>query len=114
MTALRVLWVSMFVGMALYTGLVVSEHGWTLFSVYARDIASLTWAGQFNIDFACYLMFSSLWIAWRHQFAPVGIAMSAIASVAGILFFAPYLLIISVQAKGNTQEILLGKARAHA
>ena len=56
-----------------------------------------------------YLILSGLWIAWRHRFSTTGIVLGLIASVLGILFFAPYLLFVSILADGDTKKIVLGE-----
>ena len=58
-----------------YTGIVGIRHGWNLFAIFFGDIAAMTWPGQFNLDFTCLLMFTGLWLAWRHHFSPAGLAL---------------------------------------
>ena len=97
--------------LAVYTGIVVVHHGWVLFSVFTADIAALNWPGQFNLDFTCYLILSAIWMAWRHGFSPGSLVMAIAAAIIGIMIFAPYLLYISFQAKGDVRHILLGTHR---
>jgi hypothetical protein len=33
----------------------------------------MTWPGPFKLDFTCPLVFTGLWIAWRHRFPSTGI-----------------------------------------
>lgn len=112
MLAFRVLLVALFLAICTYTAIVIANHGPNLIEVFFGDIAALTWPGQFNFDFSCYLLLSALWVAWRHQFSGSGIALALIASVAGILFLSVYLLVASVQTGGDMKALLLGKARA--
>ncbi len=98
----------LFVAIFSYTVVVVSRHGWGLIPIFFGDIQLLDWPGQFNLDFLCYLLLSALWIAWRHQFSGLGIFLALVASVAGMCFFAPYLLTIGFQEKGNMRRILMG------
>jgi len=108
MNALRFLLVIMTVAIILMTGMVVSNQGWDLLSVFIDNISAVTWSGQFNLDFACYLLLSALWIMWRHKFSLSGIVLGLIASVAGILFLAPYLMVISFLSKGDVKRMLTG------
>lgn len=95
MILFRTLLVAMFLGIVTYTGIVAGQYGWDLLTPFFGGILSLTWPGQFHYDFTCYLVLSGLWIAWREKFSARGILLGAIASVLGILFFAPYLLWLS-------------------
>ena len=91
-----------------YTGLTIAGHGWNFVSVISADLFQLNWTGQFYLDFICYLMLSGLWIAWRHQFSLKGMVLGLCAAVGGILFLAPYLIIVSAQEK-SVKNILLGR-----
>ncbi len=72
----------------------------------------MNWSEQFNFDFLSYLGLSALCIAWRHQSSLSAIIRAALASVLGILFFAPYLMIVSIQTKGDLKALLLGAKQA--
>lgn len=113
MGALRILLVLFALVILPYTYYTISHEGLTLFSVFLGDLQSLTWSGQFNLDFLTYLVLSSLWVAWRHNFSGQGLLLAACASVLGMSFFAPYLLLTSYQVKGNVVHLLLGSQRAH-
>lgn len=112
MKALRVLLVLQFIGIAGYTFVAGTTHGWDLFSVFVGDLLAFTWPGQFNFDFLSYLTLSGIWVAWRHHFSGTGILLGIIAAIFGILFFAPYLFYALTRAKGEVHEILLGSQRA--
>ena len=86
MNLFRALLVVMILTLLGYTGLVLMERGADLFSVFFGDVAAVTWAGQFDLDFSCFLLLSGLWLAWRHHF-------------------------VSLQAKGDVKELLIVKAR---
>jgi hypothetical protein len=94
------------------TGVVGFNHGWNLLPIFFGDMASLTWPGQFNADFMCFLLLSGLWLAWRHHFSFSGIILGLIGVFGGIAFLAPYLLIASYQINGDMKKLLLGAARA--
>ena len=92
MNAFRTLLVLMMISLVAYTLTAGVNHGWNLFPLFFGEIAAMTWSGQFNLDFTYFLVLSGLWIAWRHQFSPVGLILGLIATVGGIIFVAPYLL----------------------
>lgn len=94
-----------------YTALVMARHGADLLPVFFGDIASLTWPGQFNLDFLCMLLLSGLWVSWRHRFSLPGLALGVLAVFGGALFLSTYLLIVSLQVKGDLRALLLGKAQ---
>lgn len=95
-----------------YTSIVIANHGWSLLPVFFGDIAKMGWPGQFNLDFMGFLTLSALWTAWRHNFAPVGLALGLVAAFGGMGFLTIYLLIESFRAKGDVRALLLGPARA--
>ncbi len=99
MTALRLFLFAYAVGLAVYTAVVIADHGWDLFSIFFGDIVAVTWAGQFNADFTGFLILSALWTAWRNRFSATGIALASIALLGGILFLAIYLLWLSRKAE---------------
>lgn len=111
MTAFRVLLVIIIVVLFGYTGVVGFTHGWNLLPIFFGDILAMTWPGQFNLDFTCLLIFSGLWLAWRHRFSPGGLVLGLCGLFGGTAVLAPYLLIVSFQARGNLQEVLLGRSR---
>jgi hypothetical protein len=112
MFAFRVLLAAVVGVVLVYTGLVGSAQGWNFMPVFFEAIFAMTWAGQFNLDFSCLLLLSGLWLAWRHRFSPAGIALGLLALVGGSPLLCTYLLIGSLQANGNMEVLLLGKARA--
>ena len=112
MFAFRILLGIMITGILGYTGVVGANHGWNLFPVFFGDMLAMTWPGQFNFDFMCLLMFSGLWIAWRHHFSTGGLGLGVLGVLGGTTMLAPYLLIVSFKAKGDMKEILLGTVGA--
>lgn len=112
MTAFRSFLVVVFLCLGAYTTAVGMNHGWNLLPVFFSDIAAMTWPGQFNCDFMTFLALSGLWLAWRNQFSPGGVALGVLGFFGGMMVLAPYLLYASIQAKGDARILLLGKARA--
>jgi len=107
----RILLIAMIIGIIAYTSIVGFNHGLNLFPQFFGDMIAMTWPGQFNFDFMCLLIFSGLWLAWRHRFSPTGILIGLLGLFGGTMFLAPYLLIVSFKAKGNVNKILLGTCR---
>lgn len=114
MNALRALLVLMIVVLLAYTGVVGQAHGWNLLPVFFGDIGAMTWPGQFNLDFLCLLMFSGLWLAWRHDFTLGGLALGLCGLVGGTIVLAPYLLFMTFRTRGDVRVLLLGTRRARA
>jgi hypothetical protein len=112
MVAFRILLVVFIIAIMSFTGVVISNHGWNLLPVFFGDIAAMTWPGQFNFDFLCFLILSGLWLAWRHHFSPVGIVLGVFGFFGGIMFLAPYLLIVSFKAESDMKILFLGKVRS--
>jgi len=112
MTAFRILLVVIVVTVVAYTVVVVANHGMGLFPIFFGDIARMDWPGQFNLDFMGFLTLSGLWIAWRHQFSPGGIALGLLVPFGGVPYVATYLLVSSFQVNGDVRALLLGRARA--
>lgn len=86
----------------------IANGGFNLLTPFFGEILALSWQGQFNIDFACYLLLSGLWMAWRGGFSSGSIALGILAPPLGILFFAPYLLYLVRQCGGDPRSMLLG------
>ena len=96
------------IGLLAYTFIAFQKEGADLFSVFLANIKSLTWTGQFNLDFLCYLMLSGLWIMWRNNFSGKSILVGAFAMILGIVFFAPYLLWLLYKENGDLRRVLVG------
>jgi hypothetical protein len=91
-----------------YTIVAFQTEGASLFSVALNNINSLTWSGQFNLDFLCYLTISGIWIMWRNNFSGISIMVGTVAMILGIVFFAPYLLWLMNKEKGDLKRVLVG------
>ena len=113
MGAFRILLAVFIIGIISFTGVVIANHGWNLLPIFFGDIAAMTWPGQFNFDFLCFLILSGLWLAWRHHFSAGGIVLGVLGLFGGIMFLAPYLLIASFKANGDIKILFLGKTRAN-
>lgn len=110
-TAFRALLIVLWVVLAGYTTIVAANHGIGLLSVFFGDMAAMGWPGQFNLDFLFMLVLSGLWVAWRHQFSGAGLVLGLFALFGGSFFLTAYLLVVSVKARGEMKEVLLGSAR---
>jgi hypothetical protein len=111
MAAFRVFLVIIILLVGTYTGVVIVDHGINLFPVFFGDMAKLAWPGQFNLDFMCLLMLSGLWVAWRHGFSGGGVALGVLAFLLGAPFLSGYLLVASIQVRGEMRALLLGVER---
>lgn len=114
MTLLRAYLSVFLVVLIAYTLVVVGEHGPNLFPDFFGDIAKLSWAGQFNLDFMGFLSLSGLWLAWRHHFTAGGLVLGVVGFFGGMAVLAPYLVIVSLQANNDVATVLLGPTRAAA
>jgi len=92
----------------------VAEHGINLFPAFFGDIAAMGWAGQFNMDFMGFLFLSAAWVAWRHQFTPLGWVLAVPAFFGGIPFLTIYLLIVTRTPDCDMKAVFLGPQRAAA
>lgn len=108
MTAFRIVLICFIMSILSYTGVVISNHGWNLFPEFFGEIWSMTWSGQFNVDFTCFLTLSGIWVAWRHGFSRGGLVLGVTAFFGGMMFLAPYLLVSSFMQRGNMSGVLLG------
>lgn len=102
----------MIVALGTFTVFVGVEHGWNLMPVFFGDIAAMTWPGQFNSDFLCFLSLSGLWLAWRHDFTAGGLALGVLGVFGGMMLLAPYLLWATSRADGDIRVVMLGERRA--
>ena len=112
MTLFRIFLITIIAIVGVYTAIVIANHGMGLYPIFFGDIADMTWPGQFNLDFLCFLIMSGVWVAWRQAFSVSGLVLGFAAFNLGAPFLAAYLLIESVRNKGDSAAILLGKARA--
>ena len=83
MSAFRILLTIFIIGIIGFTGIVIFNHGWNLLPIFFGDMAAMTWPGQFNFDFMCFLILSGLWLAWRHHFLLVDLLLGCWVFLAG-------------------------------
>ena len=112
MTLFRLFLVAVFLTIVGYTAVTISNHGMDIVPIFFGDMAAMAWPGQFNLDFFCFLLLSGLWVSWRHQFSPAGLALGLVAVFGGMLFLSAYLLIVSLRTGGDIRAIMLGTSRA--
>lgn len=109
MAAFRTLLIALWLALVVYTGLVIARHGADLLPVFFGDIGRVVWPGQFNLDFLCFLVLSALWTAWRNAFSALGLALALVAFFGGAGFLLPYLLLLTIQNRGDMGRMLLGR-----
>lgn len=85
MTGLRYALIAMTVLIVVFTVTAIANGGLNLITPFLMPILALSWQGQFNIDFACYLVLSGIWMAWRGGFSGGSIALGILAPPLGIL-----------------------------
>lgn len=112
MLAFRTILALLFTALAIYTALVIANHGWNLLPIFFGDMAAMGWPGQFNADFMGFLVLSACWLAWRNDFSPTGILLAVCGFFGGIMFLAPYLFIMSIRTKGDIAALMLGEELA--
>jgi len=106
---LKALLVFQTIGVLTYT-LIVFQHDGINFLARAYEyIVSLSWSGQFILDFNCYLLLSALWIAWRSKFSAQAVLIAIIAMILGIIVFAPYFLYLVTKENGELNKVLIGE-----
>lgn len=111
-SGLKLVLIIMFAVVSFYTFRVANSDGINLFSIFFSDIQAVSWPGQFNLDFLCILLLTGLWVAWRHEFSSLGIALGLAATVGGIVFLSVYLLVTIARSKDDVYRLLLGDIRA--
>lgn len=114
MTLFRLFLVTCLTVITGYTLVTIANHGLDIFPIFFGDMAAMTWPGQFNLDFFCFLLLSGLWTAWRHHFSAGGIALGVAMTLLGFPLLSAYLLIASFKTNGDIKAMLLGEARAKA
>ncbi|MEO0484709.1 MAG: hypothetical protein AAF092_02220 [Pseudomonadota bacterium] len=108
MTRFRILLIAFTVTILAFTVAAVATEGLNLLPHFIGPILAMTWQGQFNVDFTCYLILSGLWMAWRGGFTRGSITLGLLAPPLGILFFAPYLVYLIAKTEGDAQKLMMG------
>ena len=108
MSKFRLTLIAMTATIILFTITAVADEGLDLFTPFLGPIVAMNWQGQFNIDFATYLVLSGIWMAWRSGFSRAGVMLGVCAPPLGILFFAPYLIFLIGKCGGDPRKLLLG------
>ncbi len=111
MTAFRGLLILVWVIIVGYTAIVIASHGTGLLSIFFGDMKTMAWPGQFNLDFTFMLVFSALWVSWRHNHSAFGLLLGLLALFFGSMFLATYLFVLSFQTNGDVKKILIGTSR---
>lgn len=93
---------------AVYTAVVVANHGLNLLPIFFGDMLKMEWPGQFNLDFFGFLLMSAFWTAWRNRFTARGWGLALLALFFGAPFLTTYLLFLSFQTQGDIQAMLVG------
>ena len=81
----------------------------TTATVYAPNTAGNSTGKPRNTVMSVLL--AALWVAWRHDFTPGGIALGLLA-LFGAVMLLPYLLWATANAAGDVRVLTLGRRRA--
>lgn len=95
-----------------YTCVTIAREGPNFFGPFLEGLMGFGWAGQISFDLVCFSTMAGLWIAWRHEFNALGLALGAVAAVAAWVFVGPYMLVTSFRSRGNLLVFMLGQRRA--
>lgn len=114
MTVLRLFAFVFLIILSIYTLVVVANHGANLIPDFVGDLRAMAWPGQFNLDFAGFLILSALWVGWRHEYSLTGWVLTPLALFGGMMFLTVYLLIVSFRVNGDLKALLIGEGRAAA
>jgi hypothetical protein len=66
------------------------------------------WRAQFNTDFTIHLLLVAAWMIYRSKNWLVGLVFGFLAINLGGVFTLAYILVASIQAKGDFRKVLLG------
>lgn len=108
MSKLKLVLIAITATITLTTVAAFANDGPDLVTPFLKPIFDLTWQGQFNVDFASYLILSGIWMAWRSGYTRNGLILGLCGPLLGILFFAPYLLHLIRTSNGDPRRLLLG------
>jgi hypothetical protein len=75
--------------------------------VFIGDFAH-PWRAQFNADFALHLLLVAAWMIYRSKSWVVGVICAVLAINLGGVFTFAYLLVVSIQTRGDMRKLLLG------
>lgn len=114
MIALRLFLVLGWIAVAVFTAVAASRQPLNDGMVFVTDIAAMSWRGAFNVDFICYVALLALWVMWRHRFSALGILWGLLCLCGGTLFSFAYLLVVSLQVRGDVRALLLGQQADNA
>lgn len=67
------------------------------------------WQAQFNADFGFHLLLVAAWLIYRARTWWLGVVWAVLAISTGGMFTFAYVLIVSLQVKGNVRALLLGR-----
>ena len=96
------------IALLIYTFITIQNDGINVPGKAMEYVNTMAWIGQFSLDFSCYLLLSGLWVMWRNRFTKSSIVLGLLTMIFGIILFAPYLLYLLRQEKGNIEAVLVG------
>lgn len=114
MLVLRMICGVLFAILAIYTAITISRDGMDLVTPFFSDILSLTWPGQFNVDFSSYLVLGTIWFVWRNDGATLSLVLAPVVLTGGMLVLAAYLIWLSYRVDARMDVLFLGRRRARS
>jgi hypothetical protein len=92
----------------LFTVIAIKGYGFNWPAIAISDLVSLNWRSQFDIDFLIHLLLLATWVVWREGATARAYLYGFLSVVLGGMFSFPYILYISIKAKGDVKTMLLG------
>ena len=78
-------------------------------SIEGPQLANMPWGIVSLVDIYLGLLLFSIWILWRENFGPAGLAWFLLVVVLGNLLSCMYILKALREARGDVQKFWLGK-----
>ena len=118
MNAFRLFLVIGWIAVVYVTARAVADMGASTAGLYFFGDMAHPWRRQFNTDFGFHLLLIGTWMVYRARSPLLGLVWAVLAVTFGAAFTFAYLLIVSVQERGDRRKILIGRhaqtAEAHA
>ena len=95
-------------GLAVYSGFVIAEHGPNFVPFYFADLGRVGWPGQFDLDFTILIVLAATWIVWRERGSVTSIVLAILLVPFVSMLLTSYLLYLSWRERGDIVRMLVG------